>query len=99
MGKIPLSCPLGQPITAQNSVHFARSRSKPYNENISCNPCRLSRFKKNLRRFCFADESYPSVHFTVSQHDLSTDAVLHTSHDWDSTKNVILGKKTLHLKC
>ena len=34
VGKIALPCPLGQPIAAQDSVHFARSRSKPYNKNF-----------------------------------------------------------------
>ena len=31
-GKIAPSCPLGQPITARDFVHLARSRSQPYNK-------------------------------------------------------------------
>ena len=34
-GKIAPSCPLGQPITARNFVHLARSRSQPYNKTSS----------------------------------------------------------------
>ena len=32
-GKIASSCPLGQPIIAQDLIHLARSRSQPYNKN------------------------------------------------------------------
>ena len=31
-GKVTQSCPLGQPITAQDFSHLARSRSQPYNK-------------------------------------------------------------------
>ena len=31
-GKMAPSCPLGQPITARDLVHLARSRSQPYNK-------------------------------------------------------------------
>ena len=33
-GKIAPSCPLGQPITAQDLIHLACSRSQRYNKNI-----------------------------------------------------------------
>ena len=33
-GKMAPSCPLGQPITARDLVHLARSRSQPYNKYI-----------------------------------------------------------------
>ena len=32
-GKIAPSCPLGQPITVQNLIHLARSRSQAYNRS------------------------------------------------------------------
>ena len=33
-GKMALSCPLGQPITAPDLVHLSRSRSQPHNREI-----------------------------------------------------------------
>ena len=35
-GKMALSCPLGQPITARDLVHLARSRSQHYNKPQYC---------------------------------------------------------------
>ena len=33
-GKMAPSCPLGQPITARDLAHLARSRSQPYNKLV-----------------------------------------------------------------
>ena len=67
----PPSCPLGQPITARDLVHLARSRSQPYNKkSIKCTNTYQNIFKnqicllpyKNLRFTETNYNDYFSVH-------------------------------------
>ena len=46
-GKRAPSCPLGQPITVQDLIHLARSRSQPYN-NYNLLPYKIIRFVRSL---------------------------------------------------